>query len=51
MMTVLNVFRKVGGQFDVRDDGIRFWHPGGDLRSIVLETDVQKRVLPSARGR
>ncbi|WP_159795257.1 UDP-N-acetylglucosamine 1-carboxyvinyltransferase [Puerhibacterium puerhi] len=40
MMTFLNTFRKVGGQFDVQDDGIRFWHPGGDLRSIVLETDV-----------
>jgi UDP-N-acetylglucosamine 1-carboxyvinyltransferase len=40
MTTFLNVFRKVGGEFDVHDDGIRFWHPGGDLRSIVLETDV-----------
>ncbi|UNX53876.1 UDP-N-acetylglucosamine 1-carboxyvinyltransferase [Georgenia sp. TF02-10] len=40
MMTFLNTFRKVGGAFDVREDGIRFWHPGGDLRSIVLETDV-----------
>lgn len=40
MMTFLNVFRKVGGQFDVLDDGIRFWHPGGELRSIVLETEV-----------
>ncbi|MEG3616753.1 MULTISPECIES: UDP-N-acetylglucosamine 1-carboxyvinyltransferase [Isoptericola] len=40
MMTFLNTYRKVGGQFDVQDDGIRFWHPGGELRSIVLETDV-----------
>jgi UDP-N-acetylglucosamine 1-carboxyvinyltransferase len=40
MMTFLNTFRKVGGNFDVQDDGIRFWHPGGDLRPIVLETDV-----------
>jgi UDP-N-acetylglucosamine 1-carboxyvinyltransferase len=40
MMTFLNTFRKVGGAFDVRDDGIRFWHPGSDLSSIVLETDV-----------
>ncbi|HEV6952008.1 MAG TPA: UDP-N-acetylglucosamine 1-carboxyvinyltransferase [Promicromonospora sp.] len=40
MMTFLNTFRKVGGRFDVQDDGIRFWHPGGDLKSIVLETDV-----------
>lgn len=40
MTTFLNTFRKVGGEFDVQDDGIRFFHPGGDLRSIVLETDV-----------
>lgn len=40
MMTFLNTFRKVGGRFDVQDDGIRFWHAGGDLHSIVLETDV-----------
>ena len=31
MMSFLNVFRKVGGQFEVRDEGIRFWHPGGAL--------------------
>lgn len=40
MTAFLNTFRKVGGEFEVDDDGIRFWHPGGDLRSIVLETDV-----------
>ncbi|MHB1063817.1 MAG: UDP-N-acetylglucosamine 1-carboxyvinyltransferase [Georgenia sp.] len=40
MTTFLNTFRKVGGAFEVLDDGIRFWHPGGDLSSIVLETDV-----------
>ncbi len=40
MMTFLNTFRKVGGAFDIDDDGIRFFHPGGDLNSIVLETDV-----------
>ena len=40
MTTFLNTFRKVGGEFDVLEDGIRFYHPGGDLRSIVLETDV-----------
>ncbi|MBK6887144.1 MAG: UDP-N-acetylglucosamine 1-carboxyvinyltransferase [Tetrasphaera sp.] len=40
MMTFLNVFRKVGGAFDIDDEGIRFWHPGGPLSSIVLETDV-----------
>ena len=36
----VDTFRKVGGAFDVRDDGIRFYHPGGDLRSIVVETNV-----------
>jgi UDP-N-acetylglucosamine 1-carboxyvinyltransferase len=40
MMTFLNTFRKVGGAFDVTDTGIRFYHPGGQLRSIALETDV-----------
>ncbi|MGD9957606.1 MAG: UDP-N-acetylglucosamine 1-carboxyvinyltransferase, partial [Candidatus Nanopelagicales bacterium] len=40
LMTFLNVFRKVGGAFDVREDGIRFWHPGGDLKPVVIETDV-----------
>jgi len=40
MMTFLNVFRKIGGAFDIGDQGIRFWHPGGTLASIVLETDV-----------
>ncbi|PKQ26314.1 MAG: UDP-N-acetylglucosamine 1-carboxyvinyltransferase [Actinobacteria bacterium HGW-Actinobacteria-4] len=36
----LNVFRKVGGQFEVGQDGIRFFHPGGPLKSIALQTDV-----------
>jgi UDP-N-acetylglucosamine 1-carboxyvinyltransferase len=40
MTTFLNVFRKVGGAFDIQDDGIRFYHPGGDLKPVVLETDV-----------
>jgi len=48
MMTFLNVFRRVGGAFSVDDGGrgpdaaggIRFWHPGGDLRALPLETDV-----------
>ncbi|QCX46898.1 UDP-N-acetylglucosamine 1-carboxyvinyltransferase [Arcanobacterium haemolyticum] len=40
MMSFLNVFRKVGGEFDVTDNGIRFWHPGGRLNSIPIETDV-----------
>ncbi|MGO3649907.1 UDP-N-acetylglucosamine 1-carboxyvinyltransferase, partial [Agrococcus casei] len=40
MITFLNVFRKAGGAFKVQDDGIRFWHPGGDLNPVVVETDV-----------
>lgn len=40
MMTFLNIFRKVGGDFDVHDDGIRFWHPGGELKPVTIETDV-----------
>ncbi|MEY4437376.1 MAG: hypothetical protein RL100_840 [Actinomycetota bacterium] len=40
MTTFLNVFRKVGGAFEIKDDGIRFYHPGGDLKPVVLETDV-----------
>lgn len=40
MTAFLNTFRKVGGAFEVQDDGIRFYHPGGQLNSIVLETDV-----------
>nr|WP_141879797.1 UDP-N-acetylglucosamine 1-carboxyvinyltransferase [Homoserinimonas aerilata] len=40
MMTFLNVYRKVGGKFDIQDDGIRFWHPGGELKPVTVETDV-----------
>jgi UDP-N-acetylglucosamine 1-carboxyvinyltransferase len=44
MMTFLNVFTAVGGAFDIDDSagqaGIRFWHPGGELRAVALETDV-----------
>jgi len=40
MMPFLNVFRKIGGDFDIDDEGIRFWHAGGTLNSLVLETDV-----------
>lgn len=36
----LNTYRKLGGDFDVRTDGIRFFHPGGDLNPLVVETDV-----------
>ncbi len=40
MGTFLNTFRKVGGRFDVEEDGIRFYHPGTPLKPIVLETNV-----------
>jgi UDP-N-acetylglucosamine 1-carboxyvinyltransferase len=40
MTAFLNVFRKVGGAFEIEDDGIRFYHPGGELNPVVLETDV-----------
>ena len=40
MMTFLNIYRKVGGEFEVLEDGIRFRHPGTALHGIVMETDV-----------
>ena len=40
MLTFLNVYRKVGGAFEIQDDGIRFYHPGGKLKPVIIETDV-----------
>lgn len=40
MMTFLNIFRKVGGKFDIYEDGIRFYHPGCALKPVLIETDV-----------
>ncbi len=40
MLTFLNKLRQVGGEFEVRNEGIRFYHPGSTLKPIVLETDV-----------
>jgi UDP-N-acetylglucosamine 1-carboxyvinyltransferase len=40
LMTFLNVYRKVGGLFDIDDEGIRFRHPGGPISPVVIETDV-----------
>jgi len=48
MMTFLNVFRSVGGAFEVDDSpnaGIRFWHPGGELSTVALETDVHPGLM------
>lgn len=36
----LNIYRKIGGEFEVDDEGIRFWHGGGKLKPLVLETNV-----------
>jgi UDP-N-acetylglucosamine 1-carboxyvinyltransferase len=36
LMTFLNVYRKVGGQFQVDDHGIRFSHPGERIRPVVI---------------
>ncbi len=40
MMTFLNRYRQIGGDFRVADDGIEFWRAGEHLRSTALETDV-----------
>jgi UDP-N-acetylglucosamine 1-carboxyvinyltransferase len=44
MMTFLNTYTSVGGMFDIDDTpgegGIRFWHPGGELKAVAMETDV-----------
>ena len=39
MLTFLNVVRKVGGDFDVHEDGILF-RRGSELRGVTVETDV-----------
>lgn len=36
----LHVYRQIGGEFEVKADGIRFYHPGGQLNPLILETDV-----------
>ena len=40
LMTFLNIYRKVGGKFEIHEDGIRFYHPGTALSPVVVETDV-----------
>src|SRR6218665_852558 len=40
MLTFLNVFRKVGGDFEINDEGIRFFHTGEPLHPVIIETDV-----------
>ncbi|GAA0202775.1 UDP-N-acetylglucosamine 1-carboxyvinyltransferase [Glutamicibacter creatinolyticus] len=36
----LHVYRQIGGEFEVKHNGIRFYHPGGELNPLILETDV-----------
>ncbi|MBE8527036.1 UDP-N-acetylglucosamine 1-carboxyvinyltransferase [Rothia kristinae] len=40
MMAYLNTFRKLGGGLDITDEGIRFFHPGGKLNPLIVETNV-----------
>ena len=40
MMTFLNRFRQIGGDFSVTPDGIEFWREREKLRSTALQTDV-----------
>lgn len=39
MLTFLNTLRRVGGKFDVTEDGIRFYR-NGELKAIHVETSV-----------
>lgn len=39
MMTFLNKYRQVGGEFVIKDDGIEFFR-GATVNAIALETDV-----------
>lgn len=41
MMTFLNIYRRAGGEFMVRDEGIEFFRKSStELRPLALETDV-----------
>src|SRR5690606_2474423 len=40
LTTFLNIYRKVGGSFEISEEGIRFWHPGTPLKPVMIETDV-----------
>jgi UDP-N-acetylglucosamine 1-carboxyvinyltransferase len=39
LITFLNTVRKVGGKYEVKDNGIRFFYDG-ELKSIAIETNV-----------
>jgi UDP-N-acetylglucosamine 1-carboxyvinyltransferase len=38
LMTFLNALRRVGGEFEVTPQGVRFFRGSGDLRSTTIET-------------
>ncbi|MFT4235501.1 MAG: UDP-N-acetylglucosamine 1-carboxyvinyltransferase [Microbacterium sp.] len=40
MLAFLNAYRKVGGDFDITDDGIRFSRGDKPLKAVNIETDV-----------
>lgn len=40
MITFLNKYRQVGGEFKATDDGIAFWRQSDSLKPIALETNV-----------
>ncbi|WP_326503229.1 UDP-N-acetylglucosamine 1-carboxyvinyltransferase [Rothia nasimurium] len=40
LSTFINVYRKLGGGLDITDEGIRFFHQGGDLNPLFVETNV-----------
>jgi UDP-N-acetylglucosamine 1-carboxyvinyltransferase len=40
MMTFLNRYRQIGGDFRVTEEGIEFWREREHLRSTALQTDV-----------
>ena len=39
LITFLNSIRRIGGKFEIKDNGIRFYY-GGDLRPVAIETNV-----------
>ena len=39
MLTFLNVIRRMGGDFDIQEDGILF-RRAGDMQAVTVETDV-----------
>ncbi|MBU0646367.1 UDP-N-acetylglucosamine 1-carboxyvinyltransferase [Patescibacteria group bacterium] len=39
LMTFLNMVRRIGGEYEVKEDGIRVWAPNG-FQGIELETDA-----------